>query len=111
MSGPAKTPSKRGRVTRALEHMRDEWQLYLMLAPTIIWLLVFLYTPMYGLQIAFKDYSIFRGVSGSPWVGFEHFYTLFENDQFTRALRLCATRFTSVSTACCSASRCRFCSR
>jgi len=56
-----------------------------MLVPAIIWFIVFLYKPMYGLQIAFKDYSIFRGVSGSPWVGFEHFETLFSNDQFTRA--------------------------
>ena len=68
-------------------HLKKEWQLYLMLAPTIIWFLVFLYKPMYGLQIAFKDYSVFKGISASPWVGLEHFYTLFENDQFLRAIR------------------------
>lgn len=68
-------------------HLRNEWQLYLLLLPTIIWLLVFLYKPMHGLQIGFKDYSIFKGVAGSPWVGFEHFETLFGNDQFLRALR------------------------
>jgi len=62
-----------------------KWQLYVMLLPTIIWFLVFLYKPMYGLQIAFKDYSIFKGVAASPWVGFEHFETLFSNDQFVRA--------------------------
>jgi len=56
-----------------------------MLVPAIVWFLVFLYKPMYGLQIAFKDYSIFRGVAGSPWVGFEHFETLLSNDQFARA--------------------------
>jgi len=67
-------------------HFRTEWQLYLLLAPTIIWFGVFLYTPMYGLQIAFKDYSIFRGIEGSPWVGLEHFYVLFESDQFIRAI-------------------------
>ena len=69
------------------EHLRNEWQIYVMLAPTIIWFIVFLYKPMYGLQIAFKDYSIFRGVSGSPWVGFEHFHTLFGSDQFLRAVK------------------------
>jgi putative aldouronate transport system permease protein len=42
---------------------------------------------MYGLQIAFKDYSVFRGISESPWVGFEHFVTLFENDSFVRAIK------------------------
>lgn len=75
-----------GRMQLIGDHMRREWQLYLMLLPTIIWLLVFLYKPMYGLQIAFKDYSVFRGVDASPWVGFEHFETLFQNDQFLRAL-------------------------
>lgn len=68
------------------DHIRNEWQLYLMLLPTIVWMIVFLYKPMYGLQIAFKDYSIFRGVAASPWVGGEHFQTLFSNDQFLRAV-------------------------
>ena len=76
-----------GRLVRVGDHIKREWQLYLMLIPTIVWLLVFLYKPMYGLQIAFKDYSLFRGVAGSPWIGFEHFQTLFGNDQFIRALR------------------------
>ena len=67
------------------DHVRNDWQIYLMLLPTIIWMIVFLYKPMYGLQIAFKDYSIFRGVAASPWVGWEHFETLFSNDQFIRA--------------------------
>ena len=75
------------RFTRLYDHFRQEWQIYAMLLPTIIWFLVFLYKPMYGLQIAFKDYSIFRGVAGSPWIGFEHFQTLFTNDQFLRAVR------------------------
>jgi len=67
------------------DHFRNEWQIYLMLLPTVVWVIVFLYKPMYGLQIAFKDYSIFRGVAASPWVGWEHFETLFSNDQFIRA--------------------------
>ena len=78
--------SLRDRRVRLLDHFRREWQLYVMLAPTIIWFIVFLYKPMYGLQIAFKDYSIFRGIEGSPWVGFEHFEHLFSNDQFIRAV-------------------------
>ncbi|WP_237763534.1 sugar ABC transporter permease [Falsirhodobacter sp. alg1] len=75
------------RIQRVGDHLKREWQLYVLLLPTIIWLVVFLYKPMYGLQIAFKDYSVFRGVAGSPWVGLEHFYTLFGSDQFVRALR------------------------
>lgn len=75
------------RVQRIGDHIRREWQIYLMLLPTLIWMIVFLYKPMYGLQIAFKDYSVFRGIDASPWVWFEHFETLFFNDQFLRALR------------------------
>ncbi|WP_421749062.1 ABC transporter permease [Cognatishimia sp.] len=66
--------------------LRD-WQIYAMLLPTVIWFAVFLYKPMYGLQIAFKDYSIFRGVAGSPWVGLEHFQTLFGSEGFIRAIK------------------------
>jgi putative aldouronate transport system permease protein len=86
-AGQAAHHARRTRMMRVADHFKREWQLYLMLLPTIIWLLVFLYKPMYGLQIAFKDYSVFRGVAASPWVGFEHFETLFNNDQFLRALR------------------------
>ena len=59
----------RERLVRLADHFKREWQIYVMLAPMIIWFLLFLYKPMYGLQIAFKDYSIFRGIVESPWVG------------------------------------------
>ncbi|CAA6814336.1 MAG: Xylose ABC transporter, permease component [uncultured Thiotrichaceae bacterium] len=70
-----------------IQHFKKEWQIYVLLAPAMIWFFTFLYTPMYGLQIAFKDYSIFKGIAGSPWIGFEHFQTLFENDDFIRAIK------------------------
>jgi len=60
----AKTaPMSRG--ARIVDVLKRDWQLYVMLLPTIIWLLLFLYKPMYGLQIAFKDYSVFRGIANS----------------------------------------------
>ncbi|MGJ8605334.1 MAG: ABC transporter permease [Marivita sp.] len=83
----AQRDRRQSRGQRIIDHLKREWQLYAMLLPTILWLVIFLYKPMYGLQIAFKDYSIFRGVAGSQWIGFEHFETLFNNDQFLRALR------------------------
>ena len=86
MTTHKKNTAKNDRWTRTVDHIKREWQIYVMLLPTIIWFLVFLYKPMYGLQIAFKDYSIFRGVANSPWVGWEHFETLFSNDQFLRAV-------------------------
>ena len=76
-----------GRAGRIVHHLKRDWQIYLMLLPTIVWLLLFLYKPMYGLQVAFKDYSLFRGVAGSEWIGFEHFERLLASDQFVRALR------------------------
>lgn len=79
--------ASRSRLQQIVDHLRRHWQIYVMLAPTVIWLLLFLYKPMYGLQIAFKDYSIFRGIAGSPWIGFEHFETLFNNAQFIRAVK------------------------
>ncbi len=75
------------RIAWLIRHFRKEWQLYLLLAPMIVWFLLFLYKPMYGLQIAFKDFSLFRGVDASPWVGLEHFRTLFDSDTFMRAIK------------------------
>ncbi|MGQ7847218.1 ABC transporter permease [Granulosicoccus sp. 3-233] len=70
-----------------IQHFKREWQIYLLLAPLIIWFLLFLYKPMYGLQIAFKDFSLFKGVDASPWVGLEHFRSLFDSDMFIRAIK------------------------
>lgn len=60
--------------------LRELWEnklLYLMMLPTIIWVLVFCYYPMYGVLIAFKDYSYKLGIWGSPWVGWKNFQFLF----------------------------------
>lgn len=70
-----------------LSKLKADWQVYVLLAPMVIWFIVFLYVPMSGLQIAFKDFSLFRGVAGSTWVGFEHFQTLFEDESFLRAVK------------------------
>jgi len=48
-----------------------EWDLYLMLIPGILFLLLFKYTPMYGIVIAFKDFNIYDGLAASPWVGMD----------------------------------------
>ena len=72
---------------RLVRHFRKAWQIYVLLTPMIIWFLVFLCKSMYGLQIAYKDFSIFRGIAESPWVGLEHFETLFSNSQFIRAIK------------------------
>ena len=86
-SGEVSRPVWKERLTWLGDHFRRDWQIYVMLAPMVIWFIIFLYKPMYGLQVAFKDYSIFRGVAASPWIGIEHFETLFANSQFLRAVK------------------------
>ncbi|NUR73827.1 MAG: sugar ABC transporter permease [Hamadaea sp.] len=57
-----------------------------MLLPGVAYFLVFKYWPMYGLHIAFKEYLPFLGYSGSPWVGFQQFETLFSGPDFDRLM-------------------------
>lgn len=63
------------------------WQIYVLLIPALVSLIWFRYLPMYGIQIAFKDYNIVKGIVGSPWVGLKHFEKLFRNSMFLRSLR------------------------
>lgn len=55
----------------------DYGQLYLLILPALIYLIIFNYLPMYGVQIAFKDYKAISGIAGSDWVGIKHFVTFF----------------------------------
>lgn len=83
---PADAAPIRGYFARLGADLRRDYLLYLMLAPVLIWLALFAYKPMYGLQMAFQKYSTFKGISGSPFIGFENFITLFQSGQFLRAL-------------------------
>ena len=53
--------------------MRQHWQLYLLLFPAILYLIIFNYAPLYGLIIAFKDYKPYLGYWDSPFTGFSNF--------------------------------------
>ena len=53
------------------------WQLYLLVLPGLIYFIIFAYGPMYGIQIAFKNYMVTKGIWGSPWVGLKHFKRFF----------------------------------
>ncbi len=61
--------------------------LYILLFPSAVLLFCFAYLPMYGLIIAFKDYSPALGIMGSPWVGFKHFIKFFNSYQFALTLK------------------------
>jgi len=84
--GQAMMTRKRGKPAQLLRDMRRDWWLYAMLIPGIAYIILFKYLPMYGITIAFKNYSIFRGFSASPWVGLENFTKLFGRVAFRRAL-------------------------
>lgn len=63
------------------------WQLYLMMAPAVINFAQFVYKPMYGVQIAFREYNFKDGITGSPWVGFDNFERLFSSYWFPIILK------------------------
>lgn len=70
--------------------MKRDALLYVMVGIFIAWFILFAYMPMYGLQIAFKDYSPFKGIVGSPWApmnGFYHFYSFFTGPYIWRLIR------------------------
>jgi multiple sugar transport system permease protein/putative aldouronate transport system permease protein len=82
--------STRNRTTTrrsVLKQLQRSWQLYVFLALPLAWLFVFMYYPMYGAQIAFRDFLPGRTIWGSEWVGFENFVRFFESPYFVRLLK------------------------
>lgn len=63
------------------------WRLYVMCAPAVIFFILFAYKPMYGILIAFKDFSMRKGIMGSPWAGFDNFTRLFTSYWFPVILK------------------------
>lgn len=93
-----KSKSKKGYVTLSngqviQPHRKSTWQymvqhkwLYFLILPGIIYFIMFRYIPMGGLIIAFKEYSPFKGIWGSPWVGLDQFKKFFGTADFSRLL-------------------------
>jgi putative aldouronate transport system permease protein len=75
----------RRRSTR--RQIRNGWQLYVMLALPVAYVLIFHYWPMVGVQIAFKNYNVVEGIAGSPWVGFTHFERFIDSYLFWPIIR------------------------
>lgn len=63
------------------------WQLYVFLIPTLVYFIIFCYGPMYGVQIAFRDFSPRKGITGSEWVGLEYFQRFFDSYYFGELIR------------------------
>ncbi|OME88744.1 MULTISPECIES: ABC transporter permease [Paenibacillus] len=79
-----RSDSRRG--PRLLRQMAKRYDLYLMLLLPVVWYLVFHYGPLYGLQIAFKNFNPAKGILGSSWEGFGHFERFFDSYYFWRLL-------------------------
>lgn len=64
--------------------IRRNWVLYLFILPAFLYFFIFSYIPMYGVQIAFKDFIATKGFGGSPWADpiFKHFITFFSSTRF-----------------------------
>jgi putative aldouronate transport system permease protein len=65
---------------------RDKF-LYVLALPGLLYFLIFKYVPMWGIIISFQNYSPYQGMSGSPWVGLEHFQRFFSNPDFFMLFR------------------------
>ncbi|GIO31536.1 MULTISPECIES: ABC transporter permease [Paenibacillus] len=81
---PGKRPASRKRFWKTF---RNQKYLYLMSIPFVIWVFVFSYLPLWGWTMAFQKYKPARSFFEQEWVGFEHFKTLFHDEQFLLSLR------------------------
>jgi putative aldouronate transport system permease protein len=70
-----------------LGQVRKHWQLYVLLFLPLLYLVVFQYWPMYGVQIAFRNFNAADGILGSPWVGLRHFQRFISTYDFVQTLR------------------------
>lgn len=66
---------------------KRDWDLYLLLIPGVIWFIMFAYKPMIGLQTAFYDYNLFKGIAGSEFVGLANFKEFITGPDFIRTIR------------------------
>ncbi len=80
-------PDLRKRKTGLVAYIRKYWFLYLLVLPGFIFMAVFDYGPMYGIQLAFKKYSPKAGVWGSEWIGLANFQRMVNDSSFVNAFR------------------------
>lgn len=79
---PIMIDSKKVKMRKAMKDIISQRQLQVMAILGVAWMLVFNYIPMYGLVIAFKEYSVIRTIAEAPWVGLMHFKEFIQDDNF-----------------------------
>lgn len=70
-----------------LYYLRRDYALYIMLIIPVVYIVIFKYISMVGIAVAFEDYSIFRGIFGSPWNNFATFVTIFKSQDFYQSVK------------------------
>ncbi len=75
------------KMSRNLKYMKNNYQLYLLVLPALILLIIFKYVPMYGAIIAFKDFNPLQGIMGSPWIGWKNFEKFMSTPDFMDLLK------------------------
>lgn len=70
-----------------IRRVKESWQWWLLLLPAFVYVCIFQYGPMYGLQIAFRNYRPRQGITGSTWVGLEQFVRFLSYPNFWRMIR------------------------
>ncbi len=78
---------RRGNQEKLSYRLKQYWPAYLLLLPVVLWYVIFCYAPMGGLVIAFKKYSVIKGIWNSPWVGLKNFERLFGSAAFMRSIQ------------------------
>lgn len=81
LSGSA-LPKQKKEESKVWKRVLQNWELYIFIAPAVLYFLIFAYGPMYGIQIAFKNFVPTKGIFGSDWVGFDHFIRFFNSYYF-----------------------------
>lgn len=79
--------TKKKKLSGTLVYLTSHWQLYIMLALPLIYIIVFAYVPMAGLQMAFRDFRPSLGLYDSEFVGLKHFIRFFNSPSFIVILR------------------------
>ncbi len=73
---------KRGFMSRLAYHFERYWQLWILVAPGLIFMFLFAYVPMWGIQLAFREFEPSKGLTGGDWVGFKYFIQFFQSPLF-----------------------------
>ena len=81
------TKPSAGLMKRFRRKVLSNWMLYLFVLPTLAYIVIFHYLPLYGIQIAIRNYKPARGIWGSDWVGFKYFIKFFNSYNFYEIVR------------------------